>query len=151
MPNTVIGVTDVDEVFLVFGGHRIRGFPPSGQYWVPAKLNPDELSAEEGLDGNLSITKRKGNAVVCDLTLTRESRSNTVLWGFLTAQRNAPGIPFLPLFCKHRETKFTAPASCIMQGPAGPAFGDGPQTVLWRFLCPQYEGALFGLSVFPPL
>lgn len=150
MSDDVIGVTDIDEVFLTFGPHRIRGFPASGTFFVPTKLNPDEVAAEEGLDGNLAIIKRKGNATVIDLTLTRESASNTVLWGLLQTQRNVPGIPFLPFMCKHQGTKLSSGSACFMTGPAGPPIGDGPQQLAWRFLCAKFEGVLTGLALIQP-
>jgi|GEM_PF-2251336 len=148
----MITVTDPRELFLVFGAHRIQGFPAGQAFFSPSKHQEDDVAVEQGIDGNVSVTKlvtRNSKEVyTVDLVLTRGSKSNTYLWGVRTTQKNAAGIPFAPFVASHRGSKMASAQACIMSAPAQvPAIGGGEPLYNWRLLLVGVTGVLMGLEL----
>ena len=148
----MITVTDPKELFLVFGTHRIQGFPSGQAFFTPSKLQEDDVAVEQGVDGNVSITKLvtrdTKEAVTAELVHTRGSASNTYLWGIRSAQKTAPGIPFQPFAASHRGSKMATAQACIMAAPTQvPAIGGGEPLQTWRLLLVGVTGVLTGLEL----
>ncbi len=148
----MITVTDPKELFLVFGAHRIQGFPSGQAFFTPSKLQEDDVAVEQGVDGNVSITKlvtRDTKEVyMVDLVLTRGSASNTYLWGVRAAQKLAPGIPFQPFVASHKSSKMATAQACVMAAPTQvPAIGGGEPLQNWKLLLVGVTGVLLGLEL----
>lgn len=150
----MITVTASSDLFLNFGGHRIQGYPPGQAFFTPRKLQEDDVAIEQGVDGNVSVTKlverNTKEVYIVDLLLTRGSASNTKLGAFRAAQKVAPGIPFLPFSASHKGSKMIAAQACIMKAPTHiPAIGGGEPLQSWSIALIGVVGTVLGLEFAP--
>jgi hypothetical protein len=147
MASTNIGVFDIDELFVLFGGKRIIGWPTSGTIISVTKIRPDEVTAEEGVDGELAVYKTKSKLYRADITVMRTSAANGYLWDLLQVQRNAPGIPFLPFAVTYEENKMLAARACVASHPPMEHGADAMPNSTWGLLLLNYDGLFRGISV----
>lgn len=146
-PNEQLGVTDIKEVFMTFGTHRIQGFPLGTTFWSPVKANPESVFATEGIDGLTSFVKNSGGGLVmATITLMREAESNGILWAAHEVQKRAPGLTQKPFVFSHKTTKFASGRAVISTAPAGVEVSSSSTTLTWVFAIANFEGVLTGLS-----
>lgn len=151
MADTNIGVTDPDEVIVFVGGIRVVGWPTDGTtFWSPARNTPDNVSAVEGVDGNVSLFRKRNNLIVGTLSIMRTSSSLTALQEFCEQRSVAPTRQsFFPLTVTHLESSYgTATAFVKAFPPSAPAGGEVVLT--YEFWMPNATGKMFTLSILPP-
>jgi hypothetical protein len=136
------GVCDPDELFLILGVKRIRGFA-KGQYWLATPRGPD-FTADEGADGAVMLSKLPRVLWDGSITLMQSSASNDVLWDALEASRNTPGGLFHPFSMTHNSTKLVAAISVIAVSPAI-GRSDGADTYVWPVILRNFDGKLRAL------
>lgn len=138
-----VAVIDPKEVHIIVGKKRVSGFA-RGQYFSAEKIN-DDVSFEEGVDGEQVWVEIPSEAWNISLVLMQSSRSNDVLWEIRQAARTAPGSPPVPLAVIHRGTKLVS-AACRIVKPAAVTFADGVETRTWGLIAANFEGSVQGLT-----
>lgn len=133
------GICDPDEIFLIFGPKRLRGFGP-GQFWS-ANPRSKKFVAEEGTDGAVTISKMPGRLWDGQLVLSQSSESNDVLWDFLKTAENTPGGVFHPFAMSHGTTKLVSAVACVDGDPAI-VRSAGADVYTWTFILAGFDGVL---------
>ncbi len=151
-----ISVIDLSELFIVFGAHRLIGFPKEEEFFTPRVAEENDVDYTIGIDGHVSVEKMahagSRDVVEVDIKLESGSPSNTFLWAQRTFQKSVPGIPWVPFMVKHRASRMLSPQACILKRPPriGGRGGRGAPTSTWTFLLVGVTGLLSGVELLPP-
>lgn len=139
-----LGSYSPNDVTVAVNGIPLDGFGPDS--FVTVSHNSDMTTLTEGADGSPAIAIKKGmRGGTISLTLLQTSLANSILNGYMQAQKYAPGAP-APLNVTIRNNQggelHTMPAGFLQKEPEA-GFGVDVGTREWVFigqLAPTFAG-----------
>jgi hypothetical protein len=134
---------------LIVGGQPILSGRAKGA-WLTIAYNADEVTIEEGVDGEGWFTDLASLTSITTVVLTHASLYNNYFHNLLLANRNAPtGLAFPMQFEELGGTASYQLPQCKILKVADGIWGDGAQVRSWRIGALRTEGAPGGLLPTP--
>ncbi len=139
------GLLDHDEVYIRVATKNMRN-RADGQYFTCSPTS-DEMTAEEGTDRAVVLTKIASSLWTASLSLMPNAPENDFLDGLSELNRNTPGGFGFSFSFRHKRTVLISTVAFIARKPDISKSRTTGDSMTWNLLLPDYNGKIGGFTL----